>query len=403
MALYFKITGYFFGAVLLLGLFGMWAKDYFAVGMNEIPVGEVVSVVDKDTEDESGSSEFVVEEVLSDLYVPWSIKFLSEDRMIVAERNGILQQAFKNNETAEWIKSVNPLYIFEEVSQRSEEGLMGLAIDPDYSENGYIYACVAYEEDGEMNIKVERLKDDKVDSITEKETIISDLPGARFHAGCALGFGPDDKLYITTGDAFDKSKAQELSELNGKLLRINSDGTIPVDNPFENSPIWSLGHRNSQGIDWHPVSGVLASSEHGPSIIDGPAGGDEINIIGKGENFGWPVVSHEKSRPEFVDPALVFTPAIAPASGVFYDGGMFEEYYGDFFVGMLKGEGILRVIFDESGDKIIGTEKLANLDFGRVRAVENGLDGAIYFSTSNTDGRGTLRENDDKIYRMIKR
>lgn len=401
MGLYFKITGYFFALMILLGFLGVWAKEYFALGIQPSVNIEPVQVSEIKSDQEFLSvPEYEVVEVFSDLFVPWSIVFEGENRMVIAQRDGVLLQAFVSEQDRIWELAIEPLYKFEEVSQRSEEGLMGLTLDPDFAENRYIYACVAYQAKGEMNIKIERLKDES-NVIVEKTTIIDGIPGARFHAGCRIAFGPDDKLYITVGDALEKSLAQNSTVLNGKLLRINSDGTIPADNPIVGSAIWSLGHRNSQGIDWHPESGILVSSEHGPSIIDGPAGGDEINIIAKGENFGWPVVSHKKSDARFVDPALVITPAIAPASGAFYDGKAFSEFYGNYFVGMLSGEGIMRIVFDQEGENVIGFMKLLGIDFGRIREVAVGPDGAIYFSSSNFDGRGSPNSGDDKIYKIV--
>ena len=353
---------------------------------------------DINTLEPSGSQSPVayrVERFVTNLAVPWSIVFTSPDRMLVTEREGSIRVV--NNGELE----PEPLHIFPEVSSQSEEGLMGMVLDPDYQNNKKIYAAYAYPENGSLAVRVVSFIDNG-SSISAIQTVIEGIPAARNHAGTRLRFGPDGKLYITTGDASDREIAQQPDNLGGKILRLNPDGSIPDDNPFPDSPVYSLGHRNPQGLDFHPESGVLFSSEHGPSGFDGPGGGDEINIINSGQNYGWPVVSHDETQEEFVSPLLVYTPAIAPASGMFYSGDIFPQFRNNFFVGMLRGEGILRVqISDADPGQVISHAPLEGIEVGRVRDVAQGPDGFIYFSTSNQDGRGTPREGDDAIYRLV--
>lgn len=340
---------------------------------------------------------YEVKLVADNLYVPWSIVFTDPDRILITERNGKLRII------QDGILSEKPLKVFEEVSSNGEEGLMGLALDPDYKDNKFIYLSYAYGGSDKMSVKVVRYKDEG-DRLSDEKTIMDGLPAERYHAGCRLRFGPDGKLYITTGDAGERKLAQDINTLYGKILRINPDGTIPADNPFPDSPVWSYGHRNPQGIDWYPGTDILYSTEHGPSGFDGPGGGDEVNIIVKGGNYGWPVVSHKESKEGMISPVLEFTPAIAPASGMFYRSDSIPQFKNNYFFGCLRGSGIMRVEIDKNDpSRIISNEMLAEVNFGRIRDITQGPDGAIYFSTSNRDGRGSIREGDDKIYKIIRK
>lgn len=336
-----------------------------------------------------------IEAVASGLDTPWDIVFTSPERILVSERPGQIR-AIENGMLRE-----APLYVFEEVLENGEDGLMSLAVDPGYTENRFVYAAVAYAENGEsLTVKVVRFVDTG-EALTVPFTVIDQIPAAKFHAGCRIAFGPDGKLYITTGDATNKELAQDRQSLAGKVLRINKDGTIPSDNPFPGSAVWSYGHRNSQGLAWHPESGLLYESEHGPSVFDGPAGGDEINLIEKGLNYGWPVVSHEKNREGMVAPVVVFTPAEAPGSLMLYSGKVFPEWKGNLFFGALKGEGLMRIRFDANDPKKVAAYgKLREVSLGRIRAVVEGPDGNIYFTTSNRDGRGKPAPLDDRIFRI---
>lgn len=336
---------------------------------------------------------YTIEEVARGLEVPWSIVFTSPTRMLVSERPGRIRVI--ENGTLR----VEPLHTFSEVSTGGEEGLMSLAVHPQYTANKFVYAVYAYEKNGEMFDRVVRFKDEG-DSISDIPTILDDIPAAQFHAGARLAFGPDGKLYVTTGDATERTIAQDLESLGGKILRLNDDGSIPNDNPFPNSAIWSYGHRNPQGISWD-AKGNLYETEHGPSGFDGPGGGDEVNRIEKGGNYGWPLVSHEKTREGTIAPLAVYTPAEAPASALVYSGDTFPQFNNNLFFGALRGEGLWRIQFDANDpDNIISQEKVFD-EYGRIRDVAQGPDGAIYFSTSNRDGRGSPTASDDRIFRII--
>lgn len=330
---------------------------------------------------------------VSDLEVPWSIVFTSNERVLVNERPGRIRVIINGKLQDEPIKT------FNEVSSGSEEGLMGLTLDPYYETNKHIYVSFAYKKDGDLWVKVVRFKDNGT-SLSEETTIFDNIPAARFHAGCRIKFGPDNKLYITTGDAGERKSAQDLDKLHGKILRINPDGTIPADNPFPNSAIWSYGHRNPQGIDWVAGTDIMWQTEHGPSGFDGPGGGDEVNVILKGKNYGWPDVSHLESKDGMVSPVLVFTPAEAPASGLVYKSGKLDEFKDTFLFGCLRGNGIIVVKIDPNDkSKALSFSKIAT-EHGRIRDITEGPDGFIYFSSSNKDGRGRIQDGDDKIYRI---
>lgn len=338
---------------------------------------------------------FTAKVVAQDLYVPWSIVFTAKDRLLVSERSGSIRAVTSGNLRRE------PLYTFSEVATPQEAGLLGLALGPDYASTKAIYACLTYQKAGSLYDKVVRLLDQQ-DTLTLDTVIIDDIPAAQYHAGCEIAFGPDGKLYITTGDATQKNLAQDLNSLAGKILRLNPDGSVPSDNPFSGSFVYSYGHRNPQGIAWHPDTNKLYSSEHGPSIIDGPAGGDEINRIVAGGNYGWPLVSHDDNQPGLITPEVVFTPAEAPASSMIYSGKTFPQFTNNLFVAALKGEGILRfnIAADNNSPRITLLEKI-DLGFGRIRDITEAPDGTIYVTTSNQDGRGDVQTGDDKIIQLM--
>lgn len=338
---------------------------------------------------------YKVQEYVGNLNVPWAVVFTSDTRLLVTEREGKVR-IIENQKLLE-----NPLVTFSETLPIGEGGLLGIALDPNYQSNKFFYVTIMYRKNGNMVEKIVRVKDSGNTASVDK-VLLDDIPAAANHDGGALRFGPDGKLYASTGDAQNKDNAQNKDSLSGKILRLNSDGTIPEDNPFPGSLVYSLGHRNPQGFDWYPQSKVMWETEHGPSGNDGPGGGDETNVIEPGQNYGWPVVSHDQSKDGLVDPKLTFTPAFAPASGMFYKGRVFPQFYGNFFFGGLRGEGIMRVVVElKSPSKVLSYGKLEGINYGRIRNIAEGPDGYIYFTTSNRDGRGSPRSGDDKIYRLV--
>ena len=232
------------------------------------------------------------------------------------------------------------------------------------------------------------------------ETVIDDIPGAPWHDGGRIAFGPDEKLYITTGDAVNPGWSQDLSSLAGKILRINSDGSIPDDNPFDSSAIFSYGHRNPQGIAWND-EGMLVSSEHGPSGEMG-YGHDEINVIVKGKNYGWPKVVGDSSDDSFVNPIIHSGEQTwAPSGMIFFDSDKISSLDGKFLVGALRGQHLMVVDVAEDGS-LISAEKMFEGEFGRIRTAQIGPDGVLYLLTANGDNDKIVRITESLVEEVEK-
>jgi len=341
-------------------------------------------------------SSFKVETVVPNLEVVWSIVWTPDGRMLFTERPGRVR-VFENGKLRP-----QPLFVVPDVEPRGESGLMSIVLHPQFAANHLLYLSYAYSGNGQQ-VRVARYRDTP-NGFVDRKVIIENIPAAQFHAGCRLRFGPDGKLYITTGDATDREIAQQLSSLGGKILRLNDDGTVPADNPFvgrtdARPEIWAYGSRNSQGIDFQPGTNLLWETEHGPSGFDGPGGGDEVNIIERGKNYGWPVIHHRATHEGMESPLLEYTPACAPGSGMFYRGAQFPQFKNNFFFGCLRGERIIRVV--TNGRSVASQENLLEGKYGRIRDVAEGPDGFIYFSTSNRDGRGNPASDDDRILRLV--
>ena len=341
------------------------------------------------------SAGFKIETVATGLHVPWALAFAPDGRIFFTERRGDVRVIEKDGKL-----DPNPILTISEVAHRGETGMTGIALHPNFSKNHWLYLAYAYEPDATVRIVRYTEQSGK---LTEPKTILDDIPGAFIHAGTALSFGPDGKLYATTGDTTKRNLAQDLEALQGKTLRLNDDGSIPPDNPFvghahARAEIWTYGNRNSQGIAWQPGTNAMWEAEHGPSGFDGPEGGDEINLMKKGANYGWPVIHHEMTHSGMESPKIVWTPAVAPSGCTFYDGTKLSQFNGNLFVACLKGEVLMRLTIQ--GDNVIHQERLIT-GYGRLRAVAEGPDGFLYFTTSNRDGRGSPTDDDDRILRIV--
>lgn len=330
------------------------------------------------------------------LQVPRAIAFTDKDRMLVTERPWRIR-VIQNNTLQE-----SPLHTITEISNASEEWLMSIVLHPNYKENKWLYISYAYGDGESMRTRVVKFTDEG-NKLTNETLIIDQLPAAQRHAGSTLAFGSDGMLYVTVWDATQSERAQFVDFYNGKIIRIFADGTIPQDNIHPDYATRAMWLRNSQGIAWNS-KGDMYAIDHGPSIFDGPPGWDEINYITAKWNYGRPVISHEKSQEWMIDPIAIYTPAIAPASLMIYQGIMFPERKDQLFIWMLKWEGILKIQIDPNNpNQIINQQKIIDNSYGRVRYVTQWPDGSIYFTTSNEDNRGKKQSWWDAIYQIIRK
>lgn len=365
-------------AVAGFGLYYLVVKDRLArEDINETPIVVIPDTDENDDNIDDAPEPFVL---ASDLNIPWEIAYIEEEGFLVTERPGNLVR----------LKDGNKRFIpVDEVNHFGEGGLMGLALHPNFSENRYIYLYLTTESGIRVINKVERYRYDlERNELSEKTLIIGDIPGSRNHDGGRLAFGPDGFLYITTGDAGNANLAQDRNSLAGKILRVRDDGSVPDDNPF-GSPVWTYGHRNSQGLAWDG-QGRLWATEHGRSGVS--SGYDELNLIERGKNYGWPEIQGDETREGMEKPVIHSGASTtwAPA-GLGYLGGRL------FFTG-LKGEALYSVLVGEDGG--VSDFKTHYQDvFGRLRAVLV-ADGDLYISTSNRDGRGSVSDGDDMIIRV---
>jgi glucose/arabinose dehydrogenase len=340
------------------------------------------------------SAKLVTEEWLKNLQTPWQIVFAPDGRIFFTERAGRVR-VWKNGILSTWLDLTN-------IVEQGESGLLGIGLDPDFANNGYVYIAYTYSTpDWKFNNRIVRCKEDKaMGKGKEDKTYIDNIKGQQNHNGGPIKFGPDGKMYWTVGDGFNNTLPQDLNSLNGKVLRLNLDGTVPSDNPFPNSYIWSYGNRNVQGLAWQEGTNNLFVTEHGPSSLGNDCCKDEINIIEKGKNYGWPVISGTQTQAGMENPIWLSgtDKTWAPAGAIFVKKG---KWKGSFvFVG-LKGETLYRAVIDPANPrKILRVEEYLKNTYGRLRDIAEAPDGTFYICVSNRDGRGTPKAEDDRIIKL---
>lgn len=332
--------------------------------------------------------------LVSGLDTPWAVDFAPDGRIFVTERSGRIRVVEGGRLLAE------PWMILE-VAAVGEAGLMGLALDPQFAQTRLAYVAYTYRAaNGRLQNRLVRLREDpKTGKGGVDKVLIDSVAGSNNHDGGRVKFGPDGKLYWTMGDAQNARLAQTLSSLNGKILRLNADGTAPADNPFPNSYVYSYGHRNSQGLAWQPKTGRLYATEHGPSGFQGCCR-DELNYVEPGKNYGWPEVRGDETRQGMVSPVIHAgtSETWAPAGATFVTQG---PWTGSLLFAGLRGQTLYRVVLDPGDPRKVGNfERLFYRQFGRLRDIVEGPDGALYLLTSNRDGRGSPKDDDDRMIRL---
>ena len=325
-------------------------------------------------------AEVKVETVVDNLKIPWELVFAPDGRIFFTERDGNLWVI--ENESMELVATFP-------ASHTSEGGLLGLALDPEFEKNNFLYLYQTYFDFELHHNKVVRYTVSN-NQLTDEQILIDKIPGAVWHDGGRIKFGPDEKIYITTGDSTNANLSQKIDSLAGKILRINADGTIPSDNPFESSPVFSYGHRNPQGIDWNE-NGILVSSEHGPSGEKGYAH-DEINVIEPGKNYGWPVIVGDSNNLEYTNPILHSGDVTwAPSGLLYYDSDKIPEWKGMFLVAALRGQHVMVMDLDLENNRVNSVEKIFQDEYGRLRDLVQSPDGDVFVLTSNGDNDKILR------------
>jgi glucose/arabinose dehydrogenase len=340
----------------------------------EIGEEETLENEESNSTDESESTETEPEtmderEVIAEsLEEPWELQ-LFDNTFYITERAGNIVSVQGDDEERK------PVKFDQSLSNQPEAGLLGIALPDDFNESDMAFAYYSYEEAGSYFQRVVTVEETEEGWI-ETEVLLDEIPGGQVHQGGRVQIGPDDRLYITTGDAAEPELAQDLDSLAGKILRMEQDGSLPDDNPFGDSYVYSYGHRNPQGLAWTP-DGELYAAEHGAEALD------EINRITAGNNYGWPVIEGDEEEDGME------TPILHSGNDTWAPSGM--AFINDhFYFAALRGESIRQF------DPVQETEEVIVSDVGRVRDVLPAEDG-IYFITNNTDGRGNPDEADDRL------
>lgn len=327
------------------------------------------------------------------LEAPWAIDFAPDGRIFLTERPGRIRVVRNGNlQAAPWMTVA--------VATVSEAGLLGLAVDPQFAQNRFVYIAYTAQSGGRLINRLVRVREDPASGRGVVDRVLVDnVAGTANHDGGRVKFGPDGKLYWTMGDAQTDDRAQDRSSLNGKILRLNSDGSVPPDNPFPNSLVFSYGHRNPQGLAWQPGTRRLYATEHGPSGRQGCCQ-DEVNLVEAGKNYGWPVITGDQRREGMISPIVQSgtNATWAPSGAAFVTRG---PWAGSLVFTGLRGQALYRLVLDAADPRRVATfETLLEGRFGRLRDVVDGPDGDLYLLTSNRDGRGNPGPEDDRVIRL---
>jgi glucose/arabinose dehydrogenase len=315
------------------------------------------------------------EVLVTGLEIPWALAFLRGGGMVVTERPGRLVLFENAADTAG-----RTLLQLDDVAHRGEGGLLGVAVQPSLPDSPFLYLYYTYQEGASVANRVVRYSlSDGVPG--DRRVVIEGIPAAGIHNGGRIGFGPDGHLYVCTGDAGVPGLAQDPHSLAGKILRLTEDGSLPVDNPFPDSPVYSLGHRNPQGLAWDE-QGRLWATEHGANATD------EVNLIVPGGNYGWPLIRGDETDPRMQTPVIHSGQSTWAPSGLAYADGSL------FFAG-LRGSALYEVRMAD-----LTLSRHLDGEYGRLRETVLGPDGAFYLLTSNRDGRGRPGADDDRLIRV---
>ena len=322
-----------------------------------------------------------VEIIAEGLQAPRSIDISKDGRIFVSEKRGSIRVVDNGTLLTEPVGDIKAENI-------GDAGLLGLTLHPNFTQNHLFYVYYTYSKSTGLFNKVLMLTESN-NRIIDSKTILDGIPGDEYRDGGRIKFGPDGKLYVSTGDASIPELSQDLDSLAGKILRTNEDGTIPQDNPFSNSPVYAYGFRNVQGLAWAPNSGALYSSDQGG------AGNDELNLISPGKNYGWPHEECNSSDDDirYTPPVLCFNPSLEP-SGIAFAFSNKLGYQNHLIVATLKGSHLRDIDFDS------GSQNTILVGYGRIIDLVESEDGSIFVLTSNTDGRALPQQGDDKILRL---
>ena len=350
----------------------------------------------------SSAGRLEVQTIASGLAHPWALAFLPEGRMLVTERPGRIRIVSPQGQLSPAVKGV------PDVMAVGQSGLLDVITDKDYTQNNTIYFC--YSERSGSGGRTVIARGRLVEGTTPKnesgnEPRLDDMKvifrqdgplSSGYHFGCRIVQAPDSNLFVTLGEHYSgRDQAQTLDNHLGKLICITPDGSVPKDNPFvgrngAKPEIWSYGHRNPQGLAINPATGDLWETEHGPR------GGDEVNIIGKGKNYGWPVIGYgidysgaklhdSASKPGMEQPVKYWVPSIAPSGMTFYTGDLFPRWRGSLFTGALAGQMLVRLQLN--GNTVTSEERILQNLNERIRDVRQGPDGALWLLTDSSAGR----------------